>query len=331
MRASISAALYICFIFLCACSSDNKPTRSLEVATKGIHGAALSNDGKQSAIGSILHGGSFWRVDSEERVFNWNHKEGETTTITVADFSDRGDWVLTANPFNLVLWDTKSGKGERFWQAPGEILDAELGPNANFAILGLSDHTAVIFNIRRGGVLRTFQHNNRVRSVDLSQDGKLAITGSEDYTANLWDIESGEKISSIKHNDDVQLVKISPDGSIALSMSKYDKALLWNTRSGEVFGELPLGAQRLKRGIRFISARFSRDNALLITGRPDRAVELWDIATLSKISRWTLPKRGSWKPTSAAVIDVSFGEDNDTFFAIASNGYIHTLKSRQGL
>lgn len=325
MRFHILAALGFCVIFLTGCNRAGKPSHSLEVAAIGIHSAALSDDGMLATIGSIHHGGSFWQLTSEERIFNWNHKQGETSTITVTDFSEMGNWALSANPYNLVLWDTKSGKGERFWQAPGEILDAELGPNANFAILGLSDHTAVIFNIRQGGILRTFHHNNRVRSVDLSQDGKFAITGSEDYTANLWNIETGEKISTIKHDDDVQLVKISKDGTLALSVSKYDKALLWRTQSAELIGELPLSAQHLQRGVRFISAQFSNDNTHLLTGRPDRIVELWDIATLSKVSRWKLPKRSQWKPTSAAAIEVGFSTSNDTFLAVASNGFIHTL------
>lgn len=312
-------------VFLTACDNARKPFRSLEVAAKGIHGAALSDDSQYAAIGSIHHGGSFWRIQPKERAFNWNHKQNEATTIIAADFSHKGDWALTANPFNLVLWNTKSGKGERFWSAPGEILDAELGPNAAFALLGLSDHSAVIFNIRRGGIQHIFAHTNRVRTVDLSRDGRLALTGSEDYTTSLWDVKSGKKLTTIKHKDDVQLVKLSPDGSLAFSMSKYDQALVWETETANVIGEIALHAEHLKRGLTFISARFNEDNTQLLTGRPDRSVELWDIATMSKIAHWQLPKRNAWKPTSAAVIDVSFGEDN-TYFAIASNGFIHQLK-----
>jgi len=319
----------IAILLLNACDNRHPPTSSIEVAIKGVHGAALNDDGTAAVIGSIHHGGSFWAISSQERLFNWNHKQDETTTIVAADFSSRGDWALTANPFNLVLWDTRSGKGERFWTAPGEILDAELGPGANTAILGLSDHSAVIFDIRRGGIRRVFQHGDRVRSVDLSRDGRLALTGSEDFSASLWDVASGERLSSLKHEDDVQLVKLSPDGSLALSVSKYDKALLWNTQSGDIVGELRLQAEHIKRGVRFVSARFSEDNTMLLTGRPDQIVELWDTATLSKIHRWHLPKRDAWKPTSAAAVDVAFGQDDTTFFAIASNGFIHQLSTKQ--
>ncbi len=312
---------------LCGCGNSARPSASLEVAVRGVHGASLSDDGRYLVIGSINHGGSFWDIENRQRIFNWNHQENKVTTIVSADISGQGKWALTANPFHLVLWDTQSGRGERFWSAPGEILDAELGPNASMAILGLSDHSAVIFNIRRGGILRTFNHNGRVRSVDLSGNGKLALTGSEDYSASLWDVTSGKKLTSLKHEDDVQLVKLSSDGTLALSVSKYDRALIWQTNSGDVIGEVPLRKERIKRGITFTCAKFSDDNALLLTGRPDQLVELWEVATLNNLARWKLPKRDAWKPTSAAVVDVSFGKDRQNFLAIASNGFVHLLKN----
>lgn len=324
MKSFFPFLLSIIILATSGCDKASAPINSLEVAAKGIHGAALSDSGTRAVIGSIYHGGSYWNLETNERVYNWNHKENDFTTIVAADFSHTGNWALTANPFDMVLWDANTGRGERFWTAPGEILDVELGPNANMALLGLSDHSAVIFNVKRGGILRTFQHNNRVRSVDLSRDGSLAITGSEDYTANLWDVSSGKKLSTIKHNDDVQLVKLSPNGQIALSMSKYDKALLWNTNTGTIIGELPLEAERLARGLRFTCARFNEDGSQLLTGRPDQFVELWETATLKKLKRWKLPKRDAWKPSSASVVDVAFKSDGG-FTAIASNGYVHHL------
>lgn len=328
MQAPFPSTIFFAVMLaaLSACSGDLHPTDSLEVAVKGIHGGALTDDGNAAVIGSIHHGGSYWKIGSQERAFNWNHKEGETTTIVVADFSSDNAWALTANPYNLVLWNTASGQGERFWAAPGEILDAELGPGANIALLGLSDHTAVIFNIRRGGIMRTFQHQNRVRSVDFSKDGRLALTGSEDYTATLWDVSSGNMLKNMKHEDDVQLVKLSPNGDLALSVSKYDKAVLWDTSTGKARGELKLNDERIKRGATFVCARFNEDGTLLLTGQPDQIVQLWDVATLSPVASWKLPKRDPWKPTSASVIDVSFTEEPSTYRAIASNGFIHTLK-----
>ena len=314
----------LCMVLL-GCDRSLPPTHSLEVAAKGLHSGTLSEDSQLLVVGSIHHGGSFWRLGDEERLYNWNHNPEGFTTIVASDITRDGQWVITANPQTLVLWNTQSGTGERYWRAPGEILDIAIAPNANRAILGLSDHSAVIFNIQRGGVVHTFTHGNRVRSVDLSGDGRYAITGSEDATANLWEVRSGNKVTSFKHGDDVQLVKLSPDGAMALSVSKYDKALLWSTQKREIIGQLPLHGERLKRGLRFLCARFSADNTLLATGRSDRVVELWDVATLERISEWRLPKRKAWKPTGAAVLDVSFSPDRDALYALASNGFLHTL------
>ncbi|SMF12266.1 hypothetical protein SAMN02745866_00767 [Alteromonadaceae bacterium Bs31] len=315
-------------LLLQACMQAEQPAHSLEVAVKGMHSGALSEHGELAVIGSINHGGSLWRIQSEERLFNWNHRKGEFSTIVAADFSSDGRWALTADPAALVLWNTQSGEGTRYWNAPGEILDAELGPGANTALLGLSDHSAVLFDIQKGGIKQTLRHGNRVRSVDMTEDGRLALTGSEDYTATSWDLNSGKMIASLKHEDEVQLVKLAKDASIALSVSKYDKALLWEPRSGNIIGEVPLKAEHLKRGLSFTSAAFNKDNSYLLTGRPDQVVQLWKIPELYEVQRWRLPKRDKWKPTSASVIALSHSSDPNIFFALASNGFVHQLQTK---
>ncbi|WP_045856884.1 WD40 repeat domain-containing protein [Teredinibacter purpureus] len=319
---------FSCTLFVTACEKALSPTSSLEIATKGLHAAAISEKGHLIIAGSIYHGGSLWQVQSEERVFNWNHANGELSTIIAADFSGNGQWGLTADPATIVLWNTETGEGYRYWTAPGEILDAELGPGATSAFLGLSDHSAVLFDIQQGGIKKTFKHSNRVRSVDLSENGQLGITGSEDYTATLWDMRTGKAITRLKHNDDVQLVKLSNDGAIALSVSKYDAALLWQARTGEIIGEIPLKAEHLKRGLSFTAAQFSDDNNFLLTGRPDQIVQLWQLPELVEIERWQLPKRDKWKPTSAAVIAVAFSDIPQQFYAIGANGFIHQLETK---
>lgn len=309
------------------CDTGMPPKHSMEVAVKGIHGAALADDGSMAIIGSIYHGGSFWRLTDSERIYNWNHSAGEPTTIVAADFSSDGQWGLTADQSTLVLWNTTTGEGFRYWNAPGEILDVKLGPGARTALLGLNDHSAVLFDILRGGIKQILHHGNRVRSVDLSDDGNWALTGSEDYTAALWNLSNGKAVTRIKHNDEVRLVKLSTDSSIALSVSKYDKALLWEAHTGEVIAELPLAAQHLKRGLTFTSASFSRDNQFLLTGRPDQTVQLWKLPEATELARWRLPKRNAWKPTSAAVVAVGFGATPEQAFAITSNGFVHWLEA----
>lgn len=312
-------------LLLCACDGSEAPRSSLEVATKGAQAGAISDDGQYTIVGSVHHGASLWRNRDGERLYNWNHKQGDLSTIIASDFSPDGQWALTADPYSLVLWDMKNGQALRNWSAPGEVLSVALSADGNFALLGLSDHTAVVFDVKRGGIKRTFAHKNRVRSVDLSDDGRFALTGSEDYTAVLWELSSGQKVHEIQHQEEVQMVKLSPDGKLALSAAKYDRAMVWDTQTGKTIGDIPLHAEKLRRGLRFTSAKFSADGRQLITGRPDRIVQLWDSRKLKQLKVWRLPKRDAWKPTSAAVVAVGFGPASGHYSALGSNGFLVKL------
>ena len=113
-------------LFISACQKSSKPVQSMEVASVGLHSAALSEEGEYAIAGSIYHGGSLWRLSDNERLYNWNHTSEDPTTIVAADFSDDGRWGLSADPHTMVLWNTGTGQGSRYWTAPAEVLDAEL-------------------------------------------------------------------------------------------------------------------------------------------------------------------------------------------------------------
>lgn len=328
LRALIYLSLFSWAALLSGCDRPERVALNdgLEVAAVGMTAASLSNNGQFAVIGSLYHGISFWRLSDRERLFDWSHQADQITTLVSAHISANQQWALTADTHNLALWNINNGEGTRYWRAPGTVLSAQLNQDASAALLGLSDHTAVLFDIRRGGILRTLQHQNRVRSVALSEDGSIAVTGSEDYTAVAWDLTTGEAMARIQHQDDVQLVALSPDGTLALSVSKYDKALIWETQTGRELGEIPLGAERLKRGLRFTSARFSADNKLLLTGRPDQIVSLWRVSDLSAQKHWRLPKRKAWKPTGSSVLDLAFAQEGERFYAVSSNGFIFSLE-----
>jgi WD40 repeat protein len=309
---------------LASCDST-PPAQSWENALQGTYSAALSNDGKLSLIGSIYHGGSLWDVKNHERLYNWNHKAGEKTTIIASGFSPEGDFAMTADHQTMVLWNTRTGEALTYWTAPNEVMSIDLSPNGNFALLGLEDYTAVLFDVKRGGIKRTFHHQDRVRSVALSADGKLAVTGSEDGTARLWNIDSGEQLFLWQHEEEVLTVAMSPNGEKAFTMSKYDRAALWDTRNGKMLGSLPLGRFAVKRGQLYSAAEFSSDGKQLLTGNTDQRVQLWDTNSLQQLASWTVTKRDKWRPTSATIEALSFG-NGTSYYAVASDGFTHRLE-----
>ncbi len=310
---------------LSACDKGAQPQQSREVALKGTYAAAFSRGAEFALIGSISHGASLWQVKDHERLYNWNHKQGDITNVIAAAFSPEGAFAFTADHQTMVLWRTSDGKALTFWTAPNEVLSVDLTPQGNFALLGLADHSVVLYDVKKGGIVRTFYHKNRVRSVELSGDAKVAVSGSEDQTVKLWDLQSGKLIHNWQHDNEVRLVAITDAGDKVISVSKYDKAVLWDTKTGQALGHIPLGDFALRRGLTFTAVEFSEDGQRLLTGNSGRMVQLWDTRSLQELKRWTLPKRDPWKPTSATVSALSFSENADQFYAIASNGFVHKL------
>lgn len=323
-------SLFLLAVALNGCDRSLKPTAQIPVAAGATTSGVIDDRGEFAVVGSLHHGISYWRLADHERLYDWKHTESGDTVLAAADFSPGANWVLTADRNTLVLWDTATGEAPRYWQAPGEILSVQLGQEGNRALLGLNDHTAVIFDIRRGGVLQTLRHSGPVNSVALDAQGKIAVTGSDDRTAATWDLETGKKLATRRHNEAVQLAAISADGSLVLSVSKYETAVIWQSQSGTVISEIPLRAGRLKRGLRFTSARFSEDNRFLLAGQTDQTIVLWPLDNLKNPTSWKIGTRRLWKPHGAFIIDVAFTDDPTLVRALASNGLLYELEIPRG-
>lgn len=321
-------ALALCLVLgllgLAGCGNDAAPYASLELAT-GAHSASIAADGSQAVIGSLTQGGSLWNIDSAERRFNWNHRAGSLTPITAIGFSPDGDFALSAEGAEVVLWSTASGQALTFFTAPASVLALALGPRGDLALLGLADAKAVIFDARQGGVLREITHQGRVHSVALDAGGTLALTGSADRTAQLWKIEDGTRLQTWAHDTDVRLVALAADGSRALSVSKYDRAAIWDTATGLELAELTTLQTRTVRGETFTAAAFSGDGSRLLTGASDGRVLLWQLAPLAQRASWKLPRRSEWKRTGAYLLAVGFAPGDRDYLAIGADGFIHRL------
>lgn len=328
VRTLSSLTLLLSALLISGCEPGEAPYKSIEVASKGLYSGSFSDDGQYALVGSIYHGGSLWRSGKNDRLFNWNHKKGEYSNIIASGFSHDGNFALTADHQTMVLWRTQEGDALTFWTAPNEVLDVDLTNHGQYALLGLADYSAVLFDVKRGGIKRSFYHKNRVRAVTLSDDDQFALTGDDDGLAKLWDLNSGELLFEWQHQDQIVTVALSPKGDKAFTVAKYDKAMLWDTHTGKALGTLALKANAIRRGQAFTSAVFSADGRQLLTGNSDRLVQLWDTKTLTVIASWNVPKRDPWKPTSATILAVAFSPKDKQYFALSSNGFNHTLRRK---
>lgn len=308
-----------------ACSGGSPPSQSYEYAVQGLYSAELSTNGEHAIVGSINHGGSLWDVLTDERRYNWNHKKGDFSKVIASAFSPDLQYAVTAKPQTMVLWDINSGQGLTFWKAPSQILDIALLSNGDFALLGMTNHNAALFDIKNGGVIQTFYHDGPVNSVAYHADSNTILTGSDDYSARLWNVATGGELHRWENTHEVQLVAFSDDGTKAFTMAKYHRAAIWNTDDGSLINQLPLKASALRRGQLFTAAVFSNDSRYLLTGNGNRLIQLWDVASMREIKKWTTTRRNSASPTSAAILALAFGK-NESYYAITSDGFTHQLR-----
>ncbi|WP_020207502.1 WD40 repeat domain-containing protein [Gilvimarinus chinensis] len=311
------------FGLLIACTPA--PSEKLEVAARNVQSAALSRDGGYTVVGSAYHGGSFWSLTDGERLFNWNHSRANDTLIQASAISPDGGWAVTVDELSLVLWDTVSGRSAGYWRLPSEALSIAVGRYGNVALVGLSDGRALVYDLRRGGILLQLDHDDRVNSVALSDDLAVMVTGSEDGRVSVWDANTGKLRHQRQYDEPVQRVALSADGARVLAAAKYDRIEVFTAADNHSLWQLPFNRERVKRGLNISAARFSVDGRYLLTGRPDGFVQLWDIDGQAEVYTWQLPERKMWQPSASPVMALSFTPSPDQYRAVSGNGFVYTL------
>jgi WD40 repeat protein len=302
------------------CDGRTAPSDAWDVAAQGIYTAALSDDSTLSVVGSLNHGGSLWRTTDRERLFDWNHRAGEYSDLVATAFSPDGHRAVTTDPRTLVLWDTDSGAALGFWTTPSAVLAVALAADGRTVLMGLKDHSAILFDAISGAYLHTFLHDGEVVSVDLSRDGRLAITGSDDGTAVLWDVANGTARHRLTLDNPARVVALSAGGRFAFTAAQNRAVTVWDATAGTPLFDLEA------RNTGILSARFSPDESELLLGYVNRTVALWDLGSRSRRASWRTQGRNPWRENGAAVLAVGFGAQSGTYFAVAGDGRLLTLR-----
>lgn len=318
MLRRLSSAL-LCLLILTACSDAPGPQQTLETSIRGTNAAALSPDTYFALVAAVDHGGSLWDLRSGERLFDWNHQSGVYTSLNHTHFSTDNLFAVTASPFDIVLWSTQTGEPQWYWKTPDEILDVDLVGNGRYALLGLANTEAVIFDIQQGGVLKRMVHPASVRSVAINSDGSLALTGADDYVARLWDVASEEIRFERRFDNVINTVALSPNSKIAFSAEILGSAQLWSTETGELLHSISGDEWYWPKRVSYLTARFSDDSSQLLTGTASGLVQLWEVASGRELGRWRVLVKESYGPVQTSVYDVSFGPGS-SISAIGSNG-----------
>lgn len=291
-----------------------KPVATLEVAANGAYSASLSQQGDALLVGSFQHGGSFWNIVDNARLYNWNHRSGYLTEILYSDIADDGTVAITANYYNLVLWDTASGEAVWFWSSPSRIESVDLSADGRYALLGLYANKAILVDVQQGNILREFDHQAPVSAVAMNLVSGHFLTGSEDRTATLWNLASEDPVRRFNFDNQVSLVAFNDEGSIALMVPANEAAELWNLAARQKIANLKTANFRL------YSAHFTAGGRLIV-GTTHRNLMEFDLRDGSKVNSWQIGTESRQAFRSAIVLDVS--SRGSTIVAVGSNGYLY--------
>lgn len=318
MRRVLSLLLTSSILLLSGCDDAKAPHSMTRLSLQGAYSFSFSPDGRDVMVGSLHHGGSLWTTKPAERLYDWNHKDGTYSSITSSAFSPDGRFVVTTDTRTIVLWQRDNGEAVWFWNAPGDIKDVALTPNGDFALLGMADYTATLFDIKNGGIRLRLPHDGIVYSVSASRDGLLAATGSDDLYARLWNLSDGKLLHSLKHNNQVRTVVLSGDGRYLFTSAMNDSGKVWDTASGQLVREISR-----TRG-HYSAAHFSADQRQLLTGNTSGQIELWNISDGTLVQRWRAASESTLGNRAVRVEDVILTSDH--IMAAGANGLLYHLQ-----
>lgn len=317
--------LFLGALCVSACESESKPSRTWVVATQGLYAGAISPAGDMVIVGSLNHGASLWKTPENERIFNWSHQQGEFSELVAATFSPDASRAVTTDPRTLVMWNTTTGEAINFWATPGVVLDAQILNDNRNVLLGLDNHSALLFDAVTGAYGQTLLHQGEVGSVAVSKDGSLALTGSDDYTAVLWRLNGGNSqdsaIHTLRHDNPVRAVALSASGRYSFTAAQGDLVAIWDNSSGQIVHTLHNGPNHGAR-----SARFSDDERTVAVGYTNRKVVLYDLSSGQPIHRWDPGTRHALRATGAAILEVAFNSVNGAVLAITGDGRLLELR-----
>jgi len=308
-------------MLLTACGDT--PTQHLELTTQSSYASAISPDGKYALVGSVLHGGSLWRIKDNEKLYNWNHGKGQLTAMSAVTFSTDSRFAITADKQRLVMWEVATGKPKGFWSSTGTILSVALSDNGAYALVGQENYTALYIETKTGSILQKLNHTDDINTVAISANGLVGITGSEDGSVKIWKLSEGKAIHSFHVGDDVSAVAISRKGTLAFGGLYYGTGKIWSTKTGKEISTV--GYPR----ITLSAARFSEDGKQLITGDTVRRVMVWDVKTGDKI-RQKVAKTPSFYPPSGLIVEEASLLQNGTISVIYSNGSVNIWSNKKG-
>jgi hypothetical protein len=190
---------------------------------KNILDAVFTSD--QKYVLTISRDGTIrrWNIDSEGKGRSEKINEYRDD-FKVAQFSNKGDYAITASPKNQVyLWVIREPEKPRplskHEDHRGDVRKIAFSPDDKYVMTGLSDGAALLWEIPTGEFVTEipYKHKELISSVAFSHDSKYVATGSKDGKVFLWRVQGDRPKVSLKrelildeHTKRIRSIAFSP-------------------------------------------------------------------------------------------------------------------------
>jgi len=263
--------------------ADDPDTETIEGHSNWVLQVVFSADGDYLMSGGRDDVVLRWDNQTEAVIQVYEHPEDVYTITLTADGTRFYSGTLT---IGLHLWDVETAEELMLFEGhTAAIYDIELNEDETIVATSSQDGTVRLWDTLTGTQLHRFVgHSNYVYNVAFLPGYRQLLSSSADSTLRLWDIETDEFIRRFEgHEGTVYQAIFNADESRMLSAGRDATVRLWDVETGEIirtYGADDPDTEKIEGHNTFVlSAAFSPDESLILSGDFNANLILWDAET----------------------------------------------------
>jgi WD40 repeat protein len=284
-------------------------------------GADISPDGSRVAVSMSEDKARLFNTVTNQTIELSSQNKGNATTPL---FSPDGKVFVTNGKSGALIWDSKDGTLKRILPASTQVRTTAFSSDGrNLALI--EDRTITIWNLYSSESPKQFPNGASSlpsKSSFLSQNTRLVVCCDDTGRSYLYDASTGDRLAVFAASP-VKVAEIrASDGEAQqqtfVDMVGFNTVELRDAHNGNLLQTIvPADPER-----EVSSARLTSDGGLLVLGRNDGEVELWDVTKRRELMKFNVENR---------INDIAFeSADGAEAISASPDGVIRLLDLKVG-